>query len=196
MGKITDKDIQKYKNLMKKQLEERYIKPEQVTQPLFIVQNIISYDDWTEDVIYMPYVSTNIFKIYNSGYLKGLPNGLITFMQALCSHVDKDGFAFPSVDRLAEMTGLGRSTILSYIKAFANNPISGKVLFYKQTIKRGKAQYDLNMYYVPNCIVAFTDIDDLKTDEEKLQLLQQEQNETNIFEMPDITDEDYMDEVS
>jgi hypothetical protein len=195
MNKITANDIQKFKNIMKKQLGERYIKPEQVSQPLFIVQNIISYDEQADEVIYTPYVATNIHSFYSSGYLKGLPNGLITLMEALVSHADKDGFAFPSVERLAEMTGLGRSTVLSYIKTFANNSINGRVLFYKQTIKRGKGQFDLNIYYIPSCTVAFTDIEDLQTEDDKLQKLQIEAGNDN-FVMPDITDEVFMDEVS
>lgn len=191
MNKITTEDNKKYKNIMKKQLGDRYIKPEQVTKPLFIVQNIISYDEQIEEPIYTPYVATNIEKLYKNGYLKGLPNGLITLMEAIVSHADKDGFAFPSIERLAEMTGLGRSTVLSYIKTFANNSIYGRVLFYKQTIKRGKGQYDLNIYYIPSCIVAFTDFEDLQTEEDKLQKLQQE-SEHDIFIMPDIIDKDFM----
>ncbi|PEF35329.1 hypothetical protein CON84_23455 [Bacillus sp. AFS094228] len=197
MNKITDNDIQKYKNIMRKKLGERYIKPEQFSQPLFIVQNIISYDEQTDNILYTPYVATNIHGLYSIGYLKGLPNGLITLMEALVSHADKSGFAFPSVERLAEMTGLGRTTVLSYIKTFANNSINGRVLFYKQTIKRGKGQYDLNVYYIPSCIVAFTDKEDLQTEEDKLQSLQQ-QAETieGTFEMPDILDKEPIEDVS
>ncbi|MFD4927696.1 helix-turn-helix domain-containing protein [Peribacillus butanolivorans] len=197
MAKITDNDIQKYKNIMRKKLGERYIKPEQFSQPLFIVQNIISYDEQVDEVIYTPYVATNIQSLYKSGYLKGLPNGLITLIEALVSHADKDGFAFPSVERLAELTGLGRSTVLNYIKTFANNTIKGRVLFYKQTIKRGKGQYDLNVYYIPSCIVAFTDKEDLQTEEDKLLNLQEQvETENTLFEMPDINEEDLMDDAS
>ncbi|GMO00637.1 helix-turn-helix domain-containing protein [Parageobacillus thermoglucosidasius] len=193
MNKINESSISKYKGIMKKSLGDRYIHPEQVSQPLFIVQNIVSYDTDTGDVLYTPYVATNTFKMYD-GFLKGLPNGLITFMEALVSHADKDGFAFPSVERLSEMTGLGRSTVLSYIKAFANNSVKGKVLFYKQTIKRGKGQHDLNMYYIPACVVAFTDIEDLQTDEDKLEKIQRIESENDYFEIPDIVEDDFADE--
>lgn len=195
MNKIADTDIQKYKNILKKQLGERYIKPEQVSQPLFIVQNIISYDEQIEEPIYTPYVATNIDKLYLNGYLrdlKGKANGLITLMEALVSHTDKDGFAFPSVERLVTLTGLGRSTVLNYIKTFANNSINGRVLFYKQTIRRGKGQYDLNIYYIPSCTVVFTDIEDLQTEENKLNNLHLE-IEDKFFVLPDITDEEIID---
>jgi hypothetical protein len=188
MNRINENSINKYKNIMKKALGDRYIHPEQVNNPLFIVNNIVSYDEYTGDVIYTPYVATNISELYE-GYLKGLPNGLITFMEALVSHVDKDGFAFPSVDRLTEMTGLGRSTVLNYIKTFANKSVKGKVLFYRQTIKRGKGQHDLSMYYIPNCIVAFTDIEDLKTEEQKLKEISEASEEVLVLE--DIVSDDY-----
>ncbi|KOA71425.1 hypothetical protein FBF75_11365 [Bacillus sp. S2(2019)] len=80
---------------MKKQLGDRYIFPQQVFQHTFIVQNIISYDENLDEVIYIPYVATNIHDFYMSGYLKGLSNGLITLMEAIVSHNDKEGFAFP-----------------------------------------------------------------------------------------------------
>lgn len=112
-----------------------------------------------------------------------MPNGLITLMEGIVSHMDKDGFAFPSIERLSMITGLSRSTVLSYIKAIANNSIRGKVLLYKQTIKRGKNQHDINMYYIPESIVAFTDIDDLQLEEEKVQNLQ---IQTSSISLPDI----------
>lgn len=182
MTKINETNINKYKGIMKKALAERYTCPEQVTKPLFMVQNIVSYDDYIDDVVYTPYVSVCTDLMLNGYFDSSTPNGLMALMIAIVSHADKEGFAFPSVERLAEMTGLSKRTVIDYIKTYANNSIKGRVLFYKQTIKRGKGQYDINMYYIPETVVVFTEEQDLLTEEQKLKM----QNDNNAFEMPDI----------
>ncbi|MGC3788719.1 helix-turn-helix domain-containing protein [Priestia aryabhattai] len=174
MNKVPQSKITQYKELMKEDLGEHYIHPQDVNNPLFIIQNVASYDEYSGDIIYTPYVSVNT-DLMNNGYLDiHMPKGLMTLMMAIVSHVDKEGFAFPSIERLTEMTGLGRSTVLSYIKTFGNNSIKGRTLFYKKRISRGKGKYDINLYYVPACTVVFTDVEDLQTDEEKLLSLQRD----------------------
>ena len=176
--KIKAEDILKYKNMMIKQLGELYIHPREVEIPKFFIQNIVSYDEYG-DIIYIPFVATNMNALYLSGYLKGLPKGFISLLEAIILHMDQDGFAFPSIDRLVLLTGISKSTVINYLNAIANREINGTTILYKQTIKRGQGEYDINLYYIPESIVAFNDSDDLISEEEKLNKLAN--NEPVVF---------------
>ncbi|MBC2392010.1 helix-turn-helix domain-containing protein [Listeria booriae] len=177
-----DKNMGQYKELMRGALGERYTQPEQVNKPLFVVTQLVSYDDVVEDIVYTPYVAV-CGDIFEDGTLnKNTPNGLLTLMLALVSHVDKDGFAFPSVERLSEMTGLSKRTVIDYINVYSGKNVNGRVLFYKQTQRREKGLYDLNIYYVPNCVIRFDEV--VESEESKLEKLQNDSGDQ--FVLPDV----------
>lgn len=93
-----------------------------------------------------------------NGFIQEMPSNRFPLMlMTLAKFVDSDGFCYPSVETIAEVSGLSRSTAFDYLKKYANKKVNGKYYLYKKTIKRGKGLQDLNLYYLPYCESVYAD---------------------------------------
>jgi AraC-like DNA-binding protein len=157
--------IAKKKTQMIEALGEMYVHPSELKYPPFEVQVITRYDAETQE----KYKDTKIAvdsSLFTEYFFDGLHGGLFTLLMALASHVDKDGFAFPSITTLSQETGLSEKTIRRYLDDYANKKIKGRVLMYKMTFSKSK-NHTVSLYYIPDCKVSFLDEFDEQTEEEK-----------------------------
>jgi hypothetical protein len=104
---------------------------------------------------------------FSSNYVKGMPSDrLIILLMTLAKFTDSQGFCFPSVDKIAELSGLGRSTCFDYLKKYANKKVNGRYYLYKTKVERGRGLQDINLYYLPYCKTTYADaVGDVEAEE-------------------------------
>ncbi|MBX9999592.1 helix-turn-helix domain-containing protein [Priestia aryabhattai] len=157
--------IIKRKNEMIERLGELYLLPSNIKYPTFEVQVITRYDAETGQQ-YKDTKTAVCKSLFTEEFFDGLHGGLFTLVMALVSHVDKDGFAFPSIATLSQQTGLSEKTIRRYLDDYANKEVKGRVLMYKMNFSKGR-NHTVSLYYMPDCKVSFLDELAEQTEEEK-----------------------------
>jgi Helix-turn-helix domain len=91
-------------------------------------------------------------KAIQAGLLKEIGANRIAILLAIVSYMDDNGRAFPSQEKIAELTGQGRATVQRNLEALAEAEFNGQKLLYKEVVGtiRKKTIYTLSQAMITN----------------------------------------------
>lgn len=110
-----------------------------------------SFSSLTEDVENTARVCIDL-KAIQSGLIKEVGANRFAILLSILSYMDSSGRAFPSQDKIAELTGQGRATVQRNLDALCEAEFKGQRLLFRDVVGtiRKKTIYTLNQAMITN----------------------------------------------
>lgn len=122
-----------------------------LTEPVLSIDFRKEYATGMDAVVTTKKLSVSIEAIH-SGLIAEIGTTKFAIMMAIVSHMNDSGQCFPSQERLAELTGLGRATIQRNLQELTEIEFKGQKLLHKQLVgnKKKKTIYTFSAGEVTN----------------------------------------------
>lgn len=122
--------------------------------PILSVDFKHEYDNVSDGVSYQARACINMDAIQN-GLIKKVGANRLPLLLAILSHMDKDGKAFPSQRKLAELTGQSVNTVNKLINELVELEVDGQKLLRRELVGSGAKKK--SMYFIHAGEVTNTD---------------------------------------